>query len=271
MDIFKKNLKEAFRVINDVFLIMLSLFKSPLNKEKFLSLTGSDTTHFNSLINLLNSLRKYEPKTEVIVINLGLSENEINHLKENFRYEIKNFDFKNNPDFLSTRDEYNKLGHYAWKPISIYTEFKNTEKNILWLDAGCLINKELSLLKFIINKNGFYSPQSSDNIEKWTHKQTLKLLKAPNSILKKRNVSGGILGFAKKSYQIEELLTTWYKNSINEKIIAPSGSSRLNHRQDQAILSVLIHKFNLSGATPRTHRIFGILKHQDDEKDNYLQ
>ena len=92
------------------------------------------------------------------------------------------------------------------------------------------------------------------------------MLKAPNSILRKRNISGGIVGFAKNSSLVDDLLDEWYKHSINEEIIAPTGSSRSNHRQDQAILSVLIHKFKLSLLTPRTHRIFGILKHQDDEK-----
>ena len=112
----------------------------------------------------------------------------------------------------------------------------------------------------IIKKNGFYSPQSSDNIEKWTHEQTLNSLEAPNSILRKRNISGGIVGFAKNLDKVDNLLDEWYKHSINKEIIAPRGSSRANHRQDQAILSVLIHKFRLSLLTPRTHRIFGILK-----------
>lgn len=271
MDIFKKSLREIAMILYDVLLILIYLFRPSIDKDEFLFLSGSDSTHFNSLVNLLNSLNKFEKETEVIVINLGLSIDEMKYLKENFKYKIKDFDFANNPDFVSVRDDDNKLGSYAWKPISIYEEFKNTSKNVLWLDAGCLINKKLSLLKIIIKKNGFYSPQSSDNIKKWTHEQTLNLLKAPNSILRKRNISGGIVGFAKNSSLVDDLLHEWYKHSINEEIIAPTGSSRSNHRQDQAILSVLIHKFKLSLLTPRTHRIFGILKHQDDEKDNYLQ
>ncbi len=271
MDIFKKNLKEVVRVFNDILLVLLFLFKPSLNNEDFLILSGSDSTHFNSLVNLLNSLKKYEKNTEVVIINLGLSIDEVDYLKHNFKYKIKDFDFENNPDFVSDRDDFNKLGSYAWKPISIFKEFTNTKKNVIWLDAGCLINRELSLLKSVIKKNGFYSPQSSDNIEKWTHKKTLNLLGAPSSILKKRNISGGIVGFAKNSVKVDNLLHEWYRNSINKETIAPQESSRKNHRQDQAILSVLIHKFKFSMLTPRTHGIFGILKHQDDEKDNYLQ
>lgn len=271
MDIFKKNIKEVVRILLDFILVLIFFFKPALNNEDFLLITGSDSSHFNSLVNLLNSLKKYEKKMEVVIINLGLTKDEINFLKENFIYPIKDFDFVNSPDFVSCRDKYNKLGSYAWKPISIFKEFNSTSKNILWLDAGCLINKKLSLIKSIIRKNGFYSPQSSDDIEKWTHEKTLRLLNASDSILKKRNISGGIVGFAKNSVKISQLLEEWYLNSIDKDIIAPEGSSRINHRQDQAILSVLLHKFELSNLTPRTHKIFGILKHQDDEKDNYLQ
>ena len=83
-------------------------------------------------------------------------------------------------------------------PSQFTKEFKNTSKNVLWLDAGCLINKKLSLLKIIIKKNGFYSPQSSDNVEKWTHEQTLNLLKAPNSILRKEKYKRGYCWICKK-------------------------------------------------------------------------
>ena len=155
MDIFKKSLREIAMILYDVLLILIYLFRPSIDKDEFLFLSGSDSTHFNSLVNLLNSLNKFEKETEVIVINLGLSIDEMKYLKENFKYKIKDFDFANNPDFVSVRDDDNKLGSYAWKPISIYEEFKNTSKNVLWLDAGCLINKKLSLLKIIIKKMVF--------------------------------------------------------------------------------------------------------------------
>ncbi len=271
MALFKKYFIELFKFINDVFLLFYFSLKSPMNHEDFVILTGSDSTHFNSLVNLLKTLIANEPNTEVKIINLGMNKKEIEFLKKNFEYEIKNFNFQQYPNFVSKRDKFNKLGAYAWKPISIYNEYNSTRKNLIWLDAGCLVTKELHLLKNIIRKNGFYSPQSSDTIKRWTHKTTLKELKVPISYLKKRNISGGIVGFAKNSKYINELLNTWYLNCLNETIIAPPGSSRLNHRQDQAILSILVHKFKVSKYTPRTHLIFGILRHQDNEKEKYLQ
>ena len=153
----------------------------------------------------------------------------------------------------------------------IYWEFIESPKNIIWLDAGCLITRNLKLLKSIIKKNGFYSPQSSDTIKRWTHPQTLKALDTNEKVYKKRNVSGGIVGFAINSEKMKDLLLDWNEFSLRKEVIAPKGSNRLNHRQDQAILSVLIHQHGVSRLTPRTHKIFGILRHQDNENFKYIK
>jgi hypothetical protein len=271
MAIFKKLFKEFIKLSLDLLLLIYFLFIKKINNNEFVILTGSDSSHFNSLVNLLKSLMKFEKNSEIKVINLGMNNDEILYLKENFNIKIEEFDFQNNPSFLKERDDFNKLGSYAWKPISIYKEFVGSTKNIIWLDAGCLITRNLNLLKSIVKKNGFYSPQSSDTIIKWTHPQTLKALDTNKKLFTKRNISGGIVGFANNSEKIKDLLGSWYEFSKREDVIAPKGSSRLNHRQDQAILSVLIHKHKVSKFTPRTHKIFGILRHQDNENFKYIK
>ncbi len=271
MDIFKKNLRELLKLLADLLLILFFLFKRKKNQKDFLILTGSDSSHFNSLVNLLATLKEHENDTEIKIFNLGLEEKEKNYLKENFNFEIIDFEFSKYPEFVSKRDEFNKLGSYSWKPIIIYEQYESTNKNILWLDAGCLITKELTLVKNIILKNGFYSPQSSDNVKRWTHESTLSKLKVPEKLYTKRNISGGICGFGKNSISTKNMLSDWYKYSLDEELISPQGSSRLNHRQDQALLSLLVHFYKLSNSTPRTHNIFGILRHQDDEEYKYLQ
>jgi len=270
MATFKNKVKYFLDYCLDLSLILYFFFRREINTKEFKIITGSDSTHFNSLVNFLKTLQKFETNTEVKIINLGLANEEINYILENFKYEVTDFNFEKYPNFVKLRDDNQKLGSYAWKPISIYNEFYNSNKNIIWLDAGCLVIKKLDLVKKIILKNGFYSPKSSNNLEKWTHKETLDFFQTPKSNYKKHNISGGIVGFAQESKKINILLNEWYKSSLIEKVIAPVGSSRKNHRQDQAILSVLVHKYKIAFLTPRTHKIFGILKHQDNESFKYL-
>jgi hypothetical protein len=55
-------------------------------------------------------------------------------------------------------------------------------------------------------------------------------------------LTAGILG-VKKTKLNTNLLFDWSKYSEQKEIIAPIGSNRLNHRQDQSVLSLLFYKY----------------------------
>ena len=80
MAIFKKFLLQAKNFIIDFILILFFGFKKNI-KSKFTILTGSDSTHFNSLVNLLKTLEIYESESEIKIIDLGMSKEEINFIE----------------------------------------------------------------------------------------------------------------------------------------------------------------------------------------------
>ena len=90
---FKKFLLECYKIFIDCTLILYFLAQKSFNNKEFVFITGSDSTHFNSLINLLNSLTKHEPCTEVVVVNLGMKKEEIMFIKKEFKYTVKDFKF----------------------------------------------------------------------------------------------------------------------------------------------------------------------------------
>lgn len=263
-NVLKYILRYILNLIIDYFLVIIFLFRAKINNKEFKIITISDSYFFDALTNLLTSIHKYEPKIEVVIIDIGLNEKQTVFLKNNFNYKIKKFNFDKFPLFFKDYDLDGKLGSYAWKAPALFDEFYESEKNIIYLDAGCELRKNLNFLKFIILKNGFYSPESSNNIEYWTHPHTLKIMKAEKSLLRKRNFSSGIVGMVidKKN---QKIIDEWAKFSRNKDVIAPKGSSRKNHRQDQSILNILVHQNLKSYMIPRTHKIFGILKHQNKD------
>ena len=264
-NVFKYVLRYTVNIMIDYFLIIIFLFRSKKNNKEFKIITISDSYFFDALTNLLTSINKYEPKIEVVIIDIGLTEKQIVFLKNNFNYKIKKFNFDKFPLFFKDYDLDGKLGSYAWKAQALFNEFYESEKNIIYLDAGCELRKSLNFLKFIILKNGFYSPESSNNIEYWTHPHTLKIMKAEKSLLRKRNFSSGIVGMVIDNKKNQKIIDEWAKFSRNKDVIAPKGSSRKNHRQDQSILNILVHQNLKSYMIPRTHKIFGILKHQNKD------
>ena len=264
-NVFKYILRYTVNLIIDYFLVIVFSFRANLNNKEFKIITISDTHFFDALTNLLTSIQKYEPSIEVVIIDIGLTEKQLVFLKNNFSYKIKKFNFDNFPIFFKDYDSDGKLGSYAWKAPALFNEFYKSEKNIIYLDAGCELRKSLNSLKFIILKNGFYSPESSNNIEYWTHPQTLKIMKAKKNLLRKRNFSSGIVGMAIDNEINQMIIEDWAKFSQIKDVIAPKGSSRKNHRQDQSILNILVHQNLKSFMIPRTHKIFGILKHQNKD------
>ena len=66
----------------------------------------------------------------------------------------------------------------------------------------------------------------------------------------KRMCNGALIGFRKDDAAYEMVLKPWVQCAINSKCIIPKGSSRMNHRQDQSALSVLVDRaFGLGRGT----------------------
>lgn len=79
-----------------------------------------------------------------------------------------------------------------------------------------------------------------------------------NHELEKRNRSGGVVGFCYSSKLARQILGKWKNLSLKKNYIAPQGSSRSNHRQDQSILSCLWNSVIQS-----EERLIGISIHND--------
>jgi hypothetical protein len=230
--------------------------------------TGSDFTHYKSLTNLLQSLIEFEVNSRLVVYDLGLNEVQKKDLKKNFlNIELIDFQFDKYPVFISQRSKSdNKLGSYAWKPIVIKETIDNYGGSVLWLDAGNALTKRLTLIRIILTSIGLYACYSPGKISDWTHSDVLKNMKFNLKLINKRNLASGMVGFNSKNKKSLNILNEWFEKAQIEKLIAPKGSSRSNHRQDQSLLTLLCYQQNIVHRIPSTHKIFGIIVHQDPDK-----
>ena len=111
----KFNLNSKFIVIKKYFLIFVytffdyifilfgNIFKIQNIDNKFKIITASDTSHYLSLRQLLDSIIKYEKHLEVIVYDLGLSDFEVSKIKNDKKtIELKKFEFNNYPKYFTS-------------------------------------------------------------------------------------------------------------------------------------------------------------------------
>jgi hypothetical protein len=267
LDMGKNSL--IIRMLNDFRWVLsaIRVLKPHKNTNPLSIVTAADESHAFSLEQLLESILCFEPKAKVYVYDLGLEHTTLNYLCEKFKgYEFVEFPYSEYPEWMNVKCN---AGNYGWKPQILHMVASRISGPILWLDSGNKLFSDLNFLSRIIQTYGFYSPTSAGNISDWTHPSTLRELKVNPTIFPKHNLNGAIIGFDSRVEKVSKLITSWAQNAMQLEVIAPEGSNRKNHRQDQALLGVLAHQMNLAPRGFKRHfsaKRLNILIHQDIEK-----
>lgn len=246
------------RKFNESYIRFRLLFVKPLSD--LIIVTGADSSHSKSLCQFLYSVNKYEPDCTIIVYDLGLSEDNLEQITGiSAKFIIEKFDFSLYPDYFDIKVN---AGEYAWKPVIVKEAMDKYNKPICWMDAGNVLTGSLNTIRRIINLQcGVYSPISDGTIEKWTHPKMLNHYSVPHKLYKKPNRNGACIAFNNESRAARDILRRWAQCALQKECIAPSGSSRVNHRQDQAALTVLINLKGLDFKIPYRNYRFHI--HRD--------
>tara|TARA_B110000483_G_C18205204_1_gene547236 strand:- start:753 stop:1469 length:717 start_codon:yes stop_codon:yes gene_type:complete len=223
---------------------------------------GCNSKYFQELFKNLTNIFKIIQNTEhkiynikLIFYDLGLTKEEINKLKNNFDFlEFNKFNFKKYPEHVDLNIYFDNNCSYAWKPIIINEVCQKYNTLIYWFDTRSYFNNFTNIIEILKTKY-IYSPISTGPIKNWTHPTTIKLLKA-EKYLDYKPRAGGIIGINSKIDWCKNLIKDWKELSLNKDIIIPDGSSRLNHRQDQSIISILYYIY--------------LEKYKFDRIDNYI-
>ena len=168
--------------------------------------------------------------------------NEIKELFANNSNTIiyKTFDYSLYPSYFNININ---AGEYAWKPIIFYNECKINRGIVIWMDSGNIINNQINVLVDCIKQSHIHSGVTSGDILKWTHPLTLKYMNCSNDYLKLQNRNGACIGVNYDMTWVQDFVEEWCNCAKINECIAPTGSNRTNHRQDQSILSILYYKY----------------------------
>jgi hypothetical protein len=235
--------------------------------EGLVLVSASDSSHAKSLGNWLESAALHEPGTPVVVYDLGMTcEERVALARRHPGVQIRRFAYERHPDYFDIRVA---AGQYAWKPVIIHEVARDFARPVCWMDGGNIIDRPLSLVRKILGAYGFYSPASKGRVIDWTHPATLSALDFPADRLRRRNLNGACVAFDPANAAARELLEAWHAGALQKAVIAPPGSDRTNHRQDQAVLSALLHRSDLGLRWPYRAAgfpYFGFRTHQDADQ-----
>lgn len=121
-----------------------------------------------------------------------------------------------------------------------------THPVVLWLDAGCVVRGPLLPVWAYLVDEGIVSPVSSGKVKRYTHEGMRAFYSdignwARMLDMRSYQYNGALIGVYRNSPEYTRIFLPWLRCALEPACIAPPGSSRENHRQDQAALSVLMY------------------------------
>ena len=253
------------RLLVRILLIPYRLFSFLFLRKRMITIvTGADSTHFRSLLQLINSLQVIEKGNfRITVYDLGCTDSEINIFKSlHPDIILKKFDYDQYPPHFNIKID---CGNYAWKPAIIHHEYNLLPAGafFLWLDAGCFIRKPLYLIRSAIYLYGLYCPDSGTKIKDLTHRFTIEEMNLDNRGQLKM-LAATIIGLRSGKNKNDVLIDSWFKAAKDKDIIAPLGSSKANHRYDQSLLSLLYYEiYNVTKGPLASHKWLEVVPHRD--------
>lgn len=178
--------------------------------------------------------------------DLGLNETNQQRLVAEFPATLKRrFPFETYPLYFNIQVA---AGEYAWKPVAIARvaeEIQDERPILLWCDAGNRQMRTFDRIEAAIRTQGVYTPISWGTVKKWTHPACLDYMgvKTGDSVLELWPRNGAIVGFDLSNVAAVAILEEWSRLAQIQECIAPAGSNRVNHRQDQAVLTLLYYRY----------------------------
>jgi len=217
--------------------------------------TAASSNHFRPLLNLLWTIRHFEPKTKAVVYDLGLH-NEERGAVIGTGYDLRPFPFFAYPDWV--RD----LMKYAWKAACVDMVAAETgdEAAVLWCDAGDLFAGAAMKVRRVIERQGFYCPLDFGTLGGWTHPDTRA---AMNMSALEEDLPMRSTALCGVHMRLRGLVEEWKQWSLREEVIAPPGSSKRNHRHDMSIFTLLADRWAGSIGNGESDW-FEVTKHHDD-------
>lgn len=234
---------DAFRSGNNRATVSIEMrqFTKGLGDD-FVLVTAADEAYVqnNRLENLIGSIHFWEPEMRIEIYDLGISVETRARIKDWKNVIVRSFPFEElPPHFRRLRET------YAFKPWALHDVLQR-EDRVVWIDANMEIRRPLSELRMILTTKGhFFTIQRPRFPNARFHfPGAVAQLGCSAEAYSRYQSPAGFQGYKKGSYAYENVLLPLVDCALDEKCIAPSGTSRSNHRQDQTAFNAILCRLN---------------------------
>lgn len=207
--------------------------------------SGADQRYYRCLWQFVRSLKRHglDRRHRIILYDLGLAAKQRSRLERETQkasgFEWRCFPFDRYPGHLRP-----EAGTYAWKPVLIADLFEELKQDVFWMDSATLLLGSLDAVADAVHNQGQYIPVSgSGSLGDRLHPDTVAYLRITDDERRVRNRAGGICGFRYGHEGVQRLVREWRALALIEACIAPPGAKCGNHHYDQALLTLLLNRY----------------------------
>eukprot|EP00727_Mastigamoeba_balamuthi_P000777 m51a1_g10697 hypothetical protein (316) ;mRNA; r:149650-150597 len=217
----------------------------PVGPGRFTVVTSASSEFFARLRNLVGSVQFWEPSVRVRVYDLGLAPSQLAEARGWRGVETRRFPFELYPAHVG------QLRSYAWKPL-VMNHSLGELRAVLYQDAGQELRGPLGALEALVRAQGHLFVRQEGlrtrgrccgELGELVAEGTLASLGAPRGAYEHAPMcAGGIQAYVHGSRAHARVLEPAARCALVRGCIAPEGATARNHRFDQAVFSVLLHR-----------------------------
>ena len=127
-----------------------------------------------------------------------------------------------------------------------------------WIDAGSLIYDGIDVELKYAKLEGMYVPVSPGTVGQWTHPEMIEFVESMGMTGKVNRTEGNcssghfFMDFTNKT-AVNTIFKPFLQCAYTMRCITPRGSSKANHRQEQAGITLFLHNANLVYSANKKH------------------
>lgn len=229
------------------------------NDADLIVVTGCSQNHLRSNINMMYSVIYTNCNISMVFVDYGLTDDGLQLLitemknlhrihqilHSNAQLYYRKFNFDNFPDWWNITDPI-AHGGYSWKVVSYFDVLNQTKRVVNWSDGGCMWSHSIRRDEMRTRIHGLYTPYSGNCLQSWVHPKSRIFLEQHHMVRKiftgRGMCSGGYIFIDYHNATVmNDVIFPLLQCCYTKKCVSPDGTNRRNHRQDQAILSALLH------------------------------
>eukprot|EP00802_Teleaulax_amphioxeia_P005790 Tamp_05794.p1 GENE.Tamp_05794~~Tamp_05794.p1 ORF type:complete len:552 (+),score=52.14 Tamp_05794:488-2143(+) len=203
--------------------------------------TAASPSYFDRVRNLVGSAHVWQQDVPILLYDLGLLPQQAREAAGWRNVVVTSLDYASLPPYFRLNGW--EVSTYAFKPLAV-AEALQRFACVLWLDSGIELRQGMLLIG-----SGWPFPNA------WAHPQALLALNASSQAtgedifgnftdvggLAMSEVWSGIVGVRRSDDVAQRLVVRpWHACALRRECIAPLGSNKTNHRQDQTALSAIV-------------------------------